>query len=48
MTPEQLRQQAIQQQQEEEEEYRRQQRIQQRDYMTENHYNDIHAKMIGN
>ena len=48
MTPEQHRQQAIQQQQEEEEEYRRQQRIQQRDYMTENHYNDIHAKMIGN
>jgi len=48
MTPEQLRQQAIQQQQEEEEEYRRQQRIQLRDHMTENHYNDIHAKMIGN
>ena len=48
MTPEQLRQQAIQQQQEEEEEYRRQQRIQQRDYMTENHYNEMHMKMIGN
>lgn len=48
MTPEQMRQQAIQQQQEEEEEYRRQQRIQQRDYMTENHYNNMHMKMIGN
>jgi curved DNA-binding protein CbpA len=48
LSPEQLRQQAIQQQQEEEEEYRRQQRIQQRDYMTENHYNDMHMKMIGN
>ena len=48
MSPEQLRQQAIQKQHQEEEEYRRQQRIQQRDYMTENHYNDMHSKMIGN
>ena len=48
MSPEQLRQQAIQKQQEEEEEYRRLQRIQQRDYMTENHYNEMHMKMIGN
>jgi len=48
MTPEQYRQKAIEKQHEEEEEYRRQQRIQQRDHMTENHYNDMHSKMIGN
>ena len=47
MTPEQLRQSAIQKQREEEEERQRQYRIQQRDFMTENHYNSIHQKMIG-
>ena len=47
MTPEQLRQSAIQKQREEEQERQRQYRIQQRDFMTENHYNSIHQKMIG-
>ena len=48
MSPEQLREVAIQKQREEEEERQRQLRIQQRDYMTENHYNSIHQRMIGN
>ena len=48
MTPEQLREAALQKQHEEEEERQRQMRIQQRDYMTENHYNSIHQRMIGN
>ena len=47
MTPQQLREQAIQKQKEEEAERQRLQRIQQSDYMAENHYNSIHKRMLG-
>jgi curved DNA-binding protein CbpA len=47
-TPEQIRQNAILQQIEQEEEFQRKQRIQQRDNITESHYNQIHQRMIGN
>ncbi len=47
MTPEQLREQAIQQQIEQQREEERLQRIQERDSMTENHYNNLHQRMLG-
>jgi curved DNA-binding protein CbpA len=47
-TPEQIRQNAILQQIEQEEEFQRKQRIQQRDNITESHYNQVHQRMIGN
>jgi len=47
-TSEQIRQNAILQQIEQEEEFQRKQRIQQRDNITESHYNQIHQRMIGN
>lgn len=47
MTPEQLREQAIQEQMEKDAEQERLERVRQRDYMAENHYNNMHQRMIG-